>query len=576
MAEEGVSNYQGEKEVPLSSTTVASSARTFSVSTDRWLTHLPVVAKCNIFNGSNLILWERTVQAALKPRKLIHHLSEEGPPEQHTDFQKWVMEEFVFAWLLDSIAPEQMVRYASYDTSKQLWEAIRRSHSKRGNKAKIIDLIIKSYTLKQGEKDVLTYSNELRDIHTELDHCYPISTDPVARAREATNRLCQFLQGLRPEFEIVRSQLFNRDEEPTFDEAVTKVMQEESRLQALKGVIEGHAYVTKGKPNSGQIQISHSKRSDQERVNKDDLVCHYCKRVGHIKDKCWQLHPELRPPHIRAHLTRSQQGGASNSGNEGIPSALDFSKMMQELQNLKSLINASGTVIGSTSMANSGKKSLLTNLSMFTNNISSAWILDSGTTDHMTPLTDLFESYEQIAPGKHVQTAGGTLLPVVGIGNLNIAHLGHISSVIHVPKLFVSLISVQRLAKIKEYNILFDDIDAYLCHKVDGWKIGLAKVQHGLYYLPFGSLTAMIGAASSISIRKETSKENIFAIHQRMGHPSFHTLKHMYPDLFKDFQITDFICDACQLGKFKQTQYPSSNNRALKPFQILHCDVWGP
>ena len=144
-----------------------------------------------------------------------------------------------------------MARYASYDTSKQLWEAFRRSHSKRGNKAKIIDLIIKSYTLKQGEKDVLTYSNELRDIHTELDHCYPISTDLIARAREATNRLCQFLQGLRPEFEIIRSQLFNRDEEPTFDEVVTKVMQEESRLQALKGVVEGHAYMAKGKSNTG-------------------------------------------------------------------------------------------------------------------------------------------------------------------------------------------------------------------------------------------------------------------------------------------------------------------------------------
>ena len=82
-------------------------------------------------------------------------------------------EEFVFAWLLDSIASEQMARY---DTSKQFWEAIRRSHSKRGNKAKIIDLIIKSYTLKEGEKDVLIYSNELIDIHVELDHYYPIST----------------------------------------------------------------------------------------------------------------------------------------------------------------------------------------------------------------------------------------------------------------------------------------------------------------------------------------------------------------------------------------------------------------
>ena len=132
-------------------TQVTSSARNVFVSANRWLTHLSVMAKCNVFNGRNIIMWEKTVQAALKPRKLIHHLSEEGPSEHHPDFQKWLVEEeFVFAWLLNSIAPEHMSRYASYDTSKQLWEAIRRGHSKRGNKAKIIDLIIKSYNLKQG------------------------------------------------------------------------------------------------------------------------------------------------------------------------------------------------------------------------------------------------------------------------------------------------------------------------------------------------------------------------------------------------------------------------------------------
>ena len=68
----------------------------------------------------------------------------------------------------------------------------------------------------------------------------------------------------------------------------------------------------------------------------------------------------------------------------------------------------------------------------------------------------------------------------------------------------------------------------------------------------------------------------ILEIHQRMGHPSFHLLKHMYPHLFKDIQNVEFICDACQLGKLKRAHYPSRNNRTLEPFQILHCDVWGP
>ena len=569
-------------EVATATTTqVTSSARNVFVSADRWLTHLPVMAKCNVFNGSNIILWEKTVQAALKPRKLIQHLSEEGPLEHHPDFQKWLVEEeFVFAWLLDSIAPEHMSRYASYDTSKQLWEAIRRGHSKQGNKAKIIDLIIKSYNIKQGERSVLVYSNELRDIHSELDHCHPQSTDSLARAREATNRLCQFLQGLRPEFEIVRSQLFNRDEEPTFDEAITKVMQEESRLQALKGTIEGTAYVMKGKPSSSQYQNSyqapHPKQTNEGKGNKEELMCRYCKRMGHIKDKCWILHPDLRPPHIaRAHLTYSQQGGAPQTTpkDEGIPSTLD---LMQEIQKLKSMINTSSTIIGSTSMANSGKKGFLTALSTFTNNFSNIWILDSGATDHMTPLKHLFRSYKPMIPGKHVQTADGTILPVVGIGTMNIDPLGTIYNVLYVPKLFVSLVSVQRLAKIKEYNILFDDIHAYLCQKVEGWKIGLARVQKGLYYLPGSTSHALIGAEPQKFTRETTSKEAIFEIHQRMGHPSFSLLKHMYPHLFKDINVVELICDACQLGKFKRANYPSRNNRTLEPFQIIHCDVWGP
>ena len=102
----------------------------------------------------------------------------------------------------------------------------------------------------------------------------------------------------------------------------------------------------------------------------------------------------------------------------------------------------------------------------------------------MTPLAD-FLSYETIAPGKHVQIADGTLLQVVGIGHMNIQPIGKITNVLHVPKLCVSLIFVQRLAKMKDYNILFDDIDAYLCHKVHGWKTRLPKVQQGLYYLPW-------------------------------------------------------------------------------------------
>ena len=565
---------------------VASTAVVPSISTNKWLTHLPVFAKCNIFNGNNLLVWERTVQAALRPRKIIHHLTEDGPHEVHPDFMKWTMEEeFVFAWLLDSLAPEHQAQYVSCDTSRKLWESIQRNHSKQGDKSKIIDLITKSFSLKQGDKDIITYSNELRVIHNELDHCYPLSTDPVARAREATTRLCIFLQGLRPEFEIVRSQLFNREVEPTFDEAVSKVKGEESRLKALQNHIESSAFLTKGLKNSGQNQqgfIPNQRKNDNEKANREALLCTFCNRRGHSRDRCWTLHG--RPPHIearapsRANIVQNS-GGGKQFGNEGstanqlcLNSSLGLHSIMTELQSLKSMMNSTATVIGSTSMANSGKHQILASISLFTKDVSSAWILDSGATDHMTFSEKSFESYETLAPGKNVQTADGTLLPVVGVGTMKMQPIGTITNVLHVPNLFINLISVQKVASLRAYSILFDDIDAYLCHKELGWKIGLAKVQRGLYYIPCHRSMEELKVVAV----KSSSEEEIMDIHRRMGHPSFYLLNHMYSHLFKGIDISTIVCDACQLGKFKRATFPPTDHRKEIPFQLIHFDVWGP
>ena len=82
--------------------------------------------------------------------------------------------------MLDSITPEVQAEFISCDSAKKLWDAICRNYSSKGDKSKIIDLITRSFTLKQDDKDVLSYANELRDIYTKLDYCYPPSIDPVA------------------------------------------------------------------------------------------------------------------------------------------------------------------------------------------------------------------------------------------------------------------------------------------------------------------------------------------------------------------------------------------------------------
>ena len=76
------------------------------------------------------------------------------------------------------------------------------------------------------------------------------------------------------------------------------------------------------------------------------------------------------------------------------------------------------------------------------------------------------------------------MLAVVGIGCIQLEPKGKPEHVLHVHKLFASIVLVHHVASKASNTIEFDGTTAFLCNKVVGWKIGLAKVQKGLYHLP--------------------------------------------------------------------------------------------
>ena len=102
----------------------------------------------------------------------------------------------------------------------------------------------------------------------------------------------------------------------------------------------------------------------------------------------------------------------------------------------------------------------------------------------MAPISNLFVPYEPCAICKKVQILDGTLLIVGGIGSLKVDPKGLLTLVLHV-ELFISLVSVHRLAKLDEFKIIFDGIHGFLGNKVHGWRTRLSRTQKGLYYLSF-------------------------------------------------------------------------------------------
>jgi len=74
-----------------------------------------------------------------------------------------------------------------------------------------------------------------------------------------------------------------------------------------------------------------------------------------------------------------------------------------------------------------------------------SWTLDSGSTYHMTPLSHYFIMYSHCSSSKKITMANGSLTTVVSQWDIILNEYLTLKNVLHVPKLFTNLISIQKL-----------------------------------------------------------------------------------------------------------------------------------
>ena len=64
--------------------------------------------------------------------------------------------------------------------------------------------------------------------------------------------------------------------------------------------------------------------------------------------------------------------------------------------------------------------------------------------------------------------------------------------------------------------------------------------------------------------------------HSRLGHPSdakIFVLKNVLPDITP---ISNESCEIFPLAKHKRLPFPFHNHVYEFPFNLMHCDIWGP
>ncbi|KAI4345962.1 hypothetical protein L6164_013045 [Bauhinia variegata] len=230
--------------------------------------------------------------------------------ESPTFHQLYTENLMVSSWLINAMAPEIKRSFMFLPTACEIWEAVRDSYSDGEDLARLFELKSTIWQLKQGDREVTSYWLELTALWQELDH---LSTEEWSCAHDAVwykekiekERVFQFLAGLNKDLDDVRNRILIRNPLPSTQEVFSEVRREASRrkimLQEASLVLtsDSSALFSRsngtGKGQKGKVICEHCKKPGHSKdvcweIHGKIVICDYCKKPGHNKDACWDIH----------------------------------------------------------------------------------------------------------------------------------------------------------------------------------------------------------------------------------------------------------------------------------------------
>src|SRR4051812_1754253 len=262
---------------------------------------------CVRFTGKNYLVWEFQFRMYVKGKGLWSHLDDVSlAPIETTDLDAWEIEDAqIITWILGTIDPHMINNLRSFSTAQEMWNYLKRIYN-LDNAAKRFQLELEIANYKQGNLSVQEYYSGFLNLWTE--HSATIHVDvpksSLADVQEVynTSRRDQFLMKLRPEFEVVRGALLNRNPVPSLDTCVGELLREEQRLLTqdtmshdavtFEPVTVAYAAQSRGKGRDmRQVQCFSCKQFGHLARNCSKKFCNYCKQQSHIISDC-----PIRPP----------------------------------------------------------------------------------------------------------------------------------------------------------------------------------------------------------------------------------------------------------------------------------------
>jgi len=225
------------------------------------------------------------------------------------------------------------------------------------------------------------------------------------------------------------------------------------------------------------------------------------------------------------------------------------------------------------------------------------WLMDSGATDHSMPFLADFLTYKKLPKPVNVGTAGAEVIQFLGIGTVAFkAKVGNVQKQIYLRHVYYSpsgdrrICSLQWLTsklKMKLYadakiTRVFDSRNEVF---LEGTRLIPRNNLHWFHGKPIHQTGALgllvdldIKSLSTVQCATVTNNFNSYDLwHSRLGHPNPQTMRHATcaTDGIEKLDIPTKtpLCPDCQIGKMPSRSFPSSEKRADKILEMVHCDL---